>query len=364
MQELRPAPHPRWFRWLPPCAGSGNSSFNPYRNTRRTCAGLKEEALRHFVRWVSLLTVAPTLAYAQSLPLLHSINPVAESRSGLYFQPLVAPSAGWRVATGLDYASMAEIGFYGSLADSAYLLDAEVLRLNLNVTHDLGPKYFVSGEAWVGGSYDGFLDGFLTWYHGIFGIHYPERDNRPSNSFGYFYRNSDGQLYRFKPRGFGLGDVRFGIGRRHGASGQSLLSITVPTSTMGDGYARGVPSFSLLNTFRANATPRLVYEGSAGVGYTPTHGPLSPYENQLFFLGTSGFRWRTFGGFWSFANLFLHSPHYSGTNANQLDRWDFTIDFGWMIRGKSGREFRFGMTEDLWPSGPAVDADFRLGFTW
>lgn len=310
------------------------------------------------------LATTPSIINAQSLPILHPINPVAESRSGLYFQPLVAPGRGWRVATGLDYASMAEIGFYGSLADSAYLLDAEVLRLNLNVTHDLGPKYFVSGEAWAGGSYNGFLDGFLTWYHGLFGIRYPERDNRPSNSFGYFYRDRTGREYRFKSKGFGLGDLRFGLGRRHGSSGQSVLSITVPTNTMGDGFARGTPSLSLLNTYRVKATPRLIYEGSASVGYTPINGPLSDYQNQLFVLGTSGFRWRTFGGLWSFANLFLHSPYYSDTGAGQLDRWDFTIDFGWMIRGKSGREFRFGMTEDLLPGGPAVDANFRLGFAW
>jgi len=300
----------------------------------------------------------------QSLPPLHPSNPAAESRTGLYFQPIVPPSPGWKVATGLDYASMVEIGFRGSLADTSYLLDAEVLRLNLQVSHDLSRQYFVNGEAWVGGAYNGFLDGFLEWYHGVFGIRFPEREGRPRNRFGYFYRDLNDRRFEFGRKGLGLGDMRLGIGRRHSAGTQSVLSVTLPTSTLGAGFARGTPSFSLLNTVRANATPRLVYEGSASLGYTPTHGDLAGFQNQVFFLGTSGFRWRTFGGLWSFANLFLHSPYYSGTGARQLDRWDFTVDFGWMIRGKSGREFRFGMTEDLWPSGPAVDADFRLGFSW
>jgi hypothetical protein len=87
-------------------------------------------------------------------------------------------------------------------------------------------------------------------------------------------------------------------------------------------------------------------------------------ERQLFVLGTSGFRWRTFGGLWSFGNLYLHSPYYHDTDATQLDRWDLTVDFGWIIRSRSGREFRFGMTEDPWPSGPAIDANFRLGMTF
>lgn len=311
-----------------------------------------------------LLGLIPAILPAQSLPLLHPINPVAEARSGLYFQPLIPPSSRWRLAIATDYASMVEIGFRGTLADSAYLLDAEVLRLNLQVARDLTPEVFVSGELSGGGAFDGFLDGFLEWYHGLFGIRYPERDGRPHNRFRYFYEASDGVRSSFERPGFGLGDLRLGLGRRHGSVAQSVLSVTLPTSTLGPGFSRGVPSFSLLNTYRARLTPRLIYEGSANVGYTPKNGRLSDYQDELFFLATSGGRWRTVGGLWSFANLYLHSPYYSRTGAGQLDRWDFTIDFGWMIRGKSGREFRFGMTEDLWPGGPAVDANFRLGYTW
>lgn len=306
----------------------------------------------------------PLSLSAQSLPLLHSGNPVAEARSGLYFQPFVPSGPGWRPAVGLDYSSMVELGFRTSLADTSYLLDAEMLRVNLSVTRDLDRRHFVTGEAWVGGTYDGFLDGFLTWYHGLFGIHYPERENRQDNSFAYRYESAGGRTRRFEAVGLGLGDIRLGIGRRHDSMAQSVLSLTLPTSTFGNGYTRGAPSFSLLNTFRAPVTPRLVYEGSLNLGYTPRHGPLSSIEERLFFLGTSGFRWRTLGSVWSFANLYLHSPYYTGSDAAQLDRWDFTIDFGWIIRGKSGREFRFGMTEDLWPSGPAVDATFRLGMSW
>lgn len=316
------------------------------------------------VAGVAALAVASALP-AQSLPLLHPINPAAESRSGLYFQPIIAPSARWRVGVGLDYGSMAEINFRQTIADTAYLLDAEVLRLNLSASRDLGARRFVTAEASLGGSYPGFLDGFLQWYHGLFGIRYPERDDRPRNSFAYQFKFADNTQLRFRARGAYLGDVRIGIGQRHGERGQSVLSLTLPTATGGDGYARGVPSLSLLNTLRVPVTPRLVYEGSANIGYTPRHGPLRAIQNRVFVLGTSGFRWRTTGGLWSFANLYLHSPYYSGDAlASQLDRWEMTLDFGWMIRGRSGREFRFGMTEDLQPGGPAVDANFRLGYTW
>lgn len=311
----------------------------------------------------ALLLPATSLA-AQSLPVLHSANPVADSRSGLYFQPVVPAGSGWRPAIGLDYSSMVEINFRVTSADTAYLLDAEVLRLNLNVARDLDPSTFVLGEAWVGGSYNGFLDGFLGWYHGLFGIRYPERDDRAKNRFQYRYEFEGGDTVYYKSRGTGVGDLRLGIGRRFGNKAQSVLSVTFPTNTLGAGFARGTVSVNLLNTVRLPLTPRLWYEGSANVGFTPKHGELSDFQRTFFVMGTSGFRWRTFGGFWSFANLYLHSPYYEGANAFQLTRSDLTIDFGWMIRGKNGREFRFGMTEDLWPSGPGVDATFRLGYTF
>lgn len=303
-------------------------------------------------------------AAAQSLPLLHPINPVAESRSGLYFQPYVQAGPGWRPALGVDYASMLELAFRSSLADTAYLLDAEVLRLNLSAAYDLDARHFIMGEASVGGVYDGFLDGFLNWYHGLLGIADPGREGRPSNRFGYYYKSATGKVTRFDARGAYLGDLRLGLGRRHNNQVQSVLSITLPTSTAGAGSARATPSVSLLNTLRVPASPGFIYEGSLNAGYTPRDGALSSLQERFFFLGTSGFRVRTVGQLWSFANFYVHSPYMSGTDASELDRWEVTIDFGWIVRSRGGREFRFGMTEDLAPGGPAVDANFRVGYSW
>lgn len=303
-------------------------------------------------------------ARAQSLPALHPINPVAESRSGLYFQPYVPAGPGWRSSLGVDYGSILELAFRFSLADTTYLLDAEVLRLNLAVAHDLDARHFLLGEAWVGGTYDGFLDGFLNWYHGILGITDPGREGRPANTFGYQYKSVTNQVTRFRAKGGYLGDLRIGIGRRHHERAQSVLSLTLPTSTAGAGFARGTPSLSLLNSFRVPVSARVLYEGSFNVGYTPRHGALSALQQRIFFLGTSGVRIRTIGRLWSFGNVYVHSPYMSGSDAAELDRWDVTIDFGWMIRSRSGREFRFGMTEDLAPGGPAVDANFRVGYSW
>jgi len=266
---------------------------------------LGDNVVRRWLVRLPLCTVLclPSALPAQSLPEFHPMNPVAEARSGLYFQPFVAPESRWRFSAGMDYGSMVELGFRTTLADTVWLLDAEALRLNLSATRNLDRRHFVTATGWVGGSYAGFLDGFLNWYHGLFGIYFPERENRPHGKFDYRYKTTSGKILTFRREPFYLGDLRLGIGRRHDSQAQSVLSLTLPTNTAGDGYARGVVSVSLLNTFRATATPRLLLEGSGNVGYTPTHGPLSPIQQRFFFSGSAGFQWRTVGRLWSFGNV-------------------------------------------------------------
>ena len=313
-----------------------------------------------------LLLVLPHSAFPQALglPLYHPDNPMAESRSGLYFQPYVDPHTGWSVSAALDYASVLELNFRYVVTDTAYLLDAEILRLNLQLGRDLGPNNYATVEAFFGGAYSGFLDGSLNWYHHFLGIPFPEREERPRNHFDYTLDLPGGSPIRRKRSGGYLGDLRLGVGHRYTQRLQSQLSVTLPTSTAPAGYGRGTISISLENTFRALFAPRWTYEGSLGLGYTPGHGDLSDYQNHTFLMLTSGLRYRFWGRLSGFANLYYHSPYYHGTDLPALDRADLSLDFGGILRTRNGREWRIGMTEDPAPAGPAVDLIFRVGTTW
>ncbi len=226
---------------------------------------MRRHAARRFRALPLLLVLAvPCSGQAQGLPEFGPLNPVASSRSGLYFQPFREAEPGrWRPALALDYGSVIE---YNRLDQADYVLDSEVLRLTFGASRDLGRRTFLALSVSLDGAYAGFLDGFLDWYHGKLGIRVSEREQRPQDRFLYSITLPDGRTVARSSGDLFLGDIRAGLGIRVNSQLQTVLSLTLPTSTGPEGYGRGVPSVAVLNTLRVPLTPRLVYEGSLGVG--------------------------------------------------------------------------------------------------
>ncbi len=332
-------------------------SRNPLLHTWRHRAG---ELLLAFV-----LVAAPRVTEAQApldLPGYMPINPLATSRSALGFEPYhPADSRRWHTALSLDYANMIESESRPS-AGTGVLVDAEVMRIGATVRRELDARTFLLGEVTAGGAYAGFLDGFLDWYHGLLGITLPEREARPRNEFAYRMALPDGRFIQRDASSLFLGDSRLGVGRRFGrrVKVQSVFALSLPTSTAPAGYGRGTVSASLLNTVRLPVSRALWLEGSLSGGLTPRHGDVSEYQRILFVSASSGLRFRFWGRQSLYANLFYHSPYYHDTGLPAMDRRELSLDFGWVLATRSGREWKIGMTEDLEPAGPAVDIVFRF----
>ena len=305
-----------------------------------------------------LLTACPLSAWGQGLPAFAPLNPVASSRSGVYFKPLDQAGPGWRIELGVDYASLIE---YNQLDQADYVLDSEILRVSFGAVRNLGNRTFVQLGGSIGGAYSGFLDGFLDWYHGALGIRVSEREQRPQDRFGYDIRLPDGRSIQHSSNALFLGDLSVALGFRHTPGLQSVVSVTLPTATGPAGYGKGVPSVAVLNTLRASVSPRLLYEGSVGVGLTPSHGPLSSVQRTTFLALSSGLRHRLWDNQALYANLFYHSPYYHGTSLPALDARELSLDFGWILATRAGAEWRMGLTEDLEPGGPGIDLVFRVG---
>ena len=309
----------------------------------------------------TLLLAAPPALRAQGLPAFAPLNPVSSSRSGVYFLPYRDPVPGrWKLETSLDYASAVE---YNRLPAADYVLDSELLRMAVELRRDLDANTFVSMDAAVGGAYAGFLDGFLDWYHGALGIHMSERAHRPKDQFLYTITLPGERTINRRRSDLFLQDLRVTLGHRHNARFQSAVSLTLPTSTGPVGYGRGVPSVALLNTFRTQLNPGLLFEGSLNGGFTPRHGSLADSERELFVAASSGLKLRLWGHQWAYGNLFYHSPYYYDTTLPALDLRELSLDFGVAVATHKG-EWRLGLTEDLEPGGPGIDLVVRLGRTF
>ena len=294
------------------------------------------------------------------LPAYQSINPVVESRTGLYTQPFVPPATGWHGGVSLDYGSAIELDLQSGVGQ--YLLDAEILRLQLAIRHDLGPRWFAQSDLAVGHAGNGFMDGFFDWYHGLIGLDVAARHLRPRNRFGYHIALPDGRDLVRSP-GAWLGDLRLTLGRRLNRNLQTAVSVTLPTGTRPAGYTRGTASYNLVNTLHAALAPAWVLEATLAAGYTPRHGDLSRYQETLFTLWATGVRYRFLGRASAYLSAHYHTPMYRGTGYPDLDRREITVDYGFILSTRGG-EWRAGMTEDLAPTGPSIDAVFQFSRGW
>lgn len=299
---------------------------------------------------------------AQGLPAVRAINPITASRSALGFEGLAPAMPGWRWGLTVDHASIIESE---ALPSERFLFDGEVTRAELTVQRGLGQRAFATLRVPVERAGDGFLDGFVDWWHDLFGLDEFVNDTRPNGVYDYRLREPDGTQRSWEAGATALGDVRIGAGVRHGARWQTVVTAALPTSRRPDGFRRGVVGLALTTAAgRHLVRDRLQWEGSAGLGFTPATGVLAGRQRTWFAMASSGLRWRVVGQQSIYANAVFHSSAYRDTELSMLGGNDLTLDYGFLLRTGRGPEILLGMTEDLFPQGPAVDFSFRLGARW
>jgi len=302
---------------------------------------------RHASRLALLAaTILAPAAIAQTplgLPPSVPLNPDAADRTGLYAAPYQDPRPGWQFLATVEYGSAIEREF---APGGMYLLDAELMRTTLSIRHDLGEHAFVSGWLGVRGTYGGFTDQFVNWLHRGLGVPLEGREFRPLNTYGDTMWFFTGREYSRQANPFFFDDMRLEGGWRHDSHWQSLLSLTLPTST-GEGYGRGVPTVNLIESARFLLFSMLTFEASAGLGYAPSAGDLSEYANRFLATASGGLRARLFDGQSIYARIFYHSPIYSGTPLSALNASYLSLDAGWIMRTGSGHEFQLSLVEDV-----------------
>ncbi len=309
------------------------------------------------------LSAAPLLA--QDIPPYIPANPLLGSRSALYAQPFISPHSGWQARIVADYYNAVEVSQSGAIPTLRQtIFDAEVLQGDLWVTRDVSRNVFILANLPVRGGYDGVLDGFLNWYHKVFHLSVPARDELPIDKFEWSFVLPDSTVNRTKPGTF-IGDARAGVGIRLGTA-QLVATVTLPTATLGnDGWTRHVIGTSIALTDQMVHTSRVVLDASASAGFTPTHGGLSKYQRSAFVSGMLSGRWRFAGSQSVFGTMWIQSSNWKDTGFASVDDPELSMDFGFLLHVKKGwPELQLGMTQDLVPHGPAMDVGFVVGVRW
>jgi hypothetical protein len=284
------------------------------------------------------------------------------SRSGLYSQPFVPVGTGWRHHITLDYGSSAE--WEKSFTGASYVLDAELMRVQLLAQHDISSTSFFQIGLDLNGVFNGFADSAFDWYHSTIGVTFKGRENRPTNAFGYSMSLPGGVSFQRERPDFFLGDVVLGYGVRHGARNQTTLSISLPTSTAPAGYARETFSIAAIHTLRTEPARRFSFEFTGGLGYTPATGDLSSIQREVFNSASGLVRLRLSSRNSIYGNLFTHSAVYNGTMLPELENREVTGGLGWIGHTKTGRTWRIGFMEDFGPHDAGLDLILRFGVTW
>jgi hypothetical protein len=300
---------------------------------------------------------------AQDLPPYVPANPLLESRSALYAQPFLSPHPGWGVRLLTDYYNAVEVAQSADARQTVF--DAEVLQTDLWITRDVSRRVFVIANLALRGGYDGFLDGFLIWYHHATGLEVPARDELPHNQFRWTFALPGAPVVRPRPGTF-LGDFRTGAGWRLSGRVQLIGSITLPTATLGiDGWTRHQVGSSLAATAQLLRSSRLTIDASGSAGYTPTSGPLAAFQRSTFGSGLLSARWRFAGRQAVFATYWDQSSNWKDTGFHTFDYPERTLDFGFLLQpSHHGPELQLGMTQDIVPKGPSLDVGFTVGIRW
>lgn len=293
------------------------------------------------------------------VPRHEPVSPAVVARSGLYVPSFPAPSAsGWRVAADVDYGSAVERNLNWP---DAYLLDAELARVQVRVRRDFGGRSFVEVQGGAQGAFAGVSDAFFEQYHDVIGWVMEERDTRPRNDY------ADRLLLRreavqrdARSHGLRATDVRLAAGRRHGTTAQTLVTATLPTAPGDAPLGRGVPTLSAIHARRVDVGDRVVVQGTAGIGWAPRDGALRGVQRSLTPMAALGARARVVGGHGVYATLFAHGGPYRDTGFPELDGAELSVDFGYVWRSRSGREWRLGLTEDTRRRDPGIDLVLKI----
>ncbi len=247
-------------------------------------------------------------------------------------------------------------------------LDMEIWRTALQFSYGVTEELDVKIEVPFISNGGGFLDGFVQWYHGVFGFPNGGRNLVADNQFSYQVSQGGVSLINYGPTGFGLSDIT--VRTKYLLSDKIKLPfklailpyVKLPTGNENKGLGSGHVDAGL-SLIGQKSIKRFHFTTQAGFVLLGPVTNLTAITRDYFFTFGQSIEFQIVDGFSTLVQLTGNTTAFKNVDTVTLSDPVITLDVGFAgsFLVKKGSvfldEFFYQATfsEDVTSRGPAVD---------
>lgn len=248
------------------------------------------------------------------------------------------------------------------------LFDLEQMANAVTVRYGVAPGFEVGGRAGLQTGWGGFLDGFVSGFHRMFGFPNGGREKEPTGQHRLYLDREDPTIrLDLAPRTFGLEDLRLFAKWRFLGSTTEPLALSV-RGTLRRASGRLEPgrlegALALLGRVTGEDVTLHFGAGATTLDSPAVIEPIASTAAAYLSVGVEG---RIRPGFSMVGQMTGSSAYVSGFEDGELDRFPSTLVLGFTGRTEGDWEWQVSFAEDLPPDSPSVDftVDLQLGRTF
>lgn len=225
--------------------------------------------------------------------------------------------------------------------------DGETQRYALYYARGLGNGFELNAELPLLITGGGVLDGIIQNWHDFWGLPNGGRQDAPHDRYLFQYVRDNRTLLKVDQGTAGLGDLELGAGWQALPALALRAMVKLPTGDAGKltGGNAGGALWADYDPFKGSA--RWFGFLSLGASYNARSEVLSAQQRRFVGFGGGGAGFRIFRPFALMAQLYGHTPLYSGSEIGALTRDGLQIAFGGRYDFNARTQLNLGFQEDL-----------------
>lgn len=255
-----------------------------------------------------------------------------------------------RVDQGLDlFLTYSSTYHVDRSSDWSVAIDLETLIIDLRFKKVIDDKLELSLDVPLISHNDGFMDGFLDWYHNSFGFDDYGRSYRRNDDFLLKIGHNGDLVVEGKPGELAFGDVRIG-GKEILYAKDPVISLNgfvdIPTGDADRGYGNGSYDWGLSLLIDKTMGESLLIYINVGYVVTDTYDAKECIDMKDFMFGGLGAEWMYSPNVSLYAQLYVQGSSYEDIGVREIDDSVSILSFGGKYRLRKNLTLEFSFSED------------------